>query len=120
MSEPVTRAIPTGNVSIPANRRAVVPSGSVSASGKAEPAAGNSLPAVEQPELELLVDELNTTTQTIGRDLRFQVDLDSRRSVIQVLDRETGEVIRQIPPEKVSTFINENGGLAINLLDDIV
>lgn len=119
MSEPVTRAIATGNHSIPANRAVPEPVVAKS-SGNADPKDGNALPAVEQVEIELLVQELNTTTQSIGRDLRFQVDLNSRRSVIQVLDRETGEVIRQIPPEKVTTFINENGSLTINLVDDIV
>lgn len=119
MTEPVTTAIATGNHSIPANR--AVPAPAVAkTSGNADPEDGNALPPVEQVEIELLVEELNTTTQSIGRDLRFQVDLDSRRSVIQVLDRETGEVIRQIPPEKVTTFINENGNLAINLVDDII
>jgi flagellar protein FlaG len=119
MSEPVTRAIPTGNHSIPANRSVPAPAGA-KASGNASPTDGNVLPAVEQVEIELLVQELNTTAQSIGRDLRFQFDLDSRRSVLQVLDRETGEVIRQIPPEKITTYINENGNLAINLVDDIV
>ncbi len=119
MSEPVTRAILTGNYPILPNR-ALPASADARASGNAGPTDGNALPAVEPVEIELLVQELNTTTQSIGRDLRFQVDLDSRRSVLQVLDRETGEVIRQIPPEKVTTFINENGKLAINLVDDIV
>ena len=120
MADPVPRAVPTGNVSIPVSRANSVPAGTVAESGKSEPDAGKKLPSVEQVEIELLVEELNTNLQSIGRDLRFQVDLDSRKSVIQVLDRETGEVIRQIPPEKVSTFITESGGLAINLLDDIV
>ena len=119
MLEPVTRAIPTGNQSIPANRAVSAPAGT-EAPGNASPADGNALPPVEQVEIGLLVQELNTTAQSIGRDLRFQFDVDSRRSVLQVLDRETGEVIRQIPPEKVTTYVNENGKLAINLVDDIV
>ena len=120
MSEPVTRAIPAGNVSIPVKQKTTAPAGAAAESGNNKPAAGSSLPAIEPAELESLVEELNTTTQSIGRDLRFQVDLDSRKSVIQVLDRETGEVIRQIPPEKISTFISHNGGVSISLLDKLV
>ena len=119
MSEPLSRAIPAGNVSISGNRIAAAPS-SAEDSGNSAPEQGNVLPAVKQADLELLVQELNVANQAIGRDLRFQVDLANRSSVIQVLDRETGELIRQIPPEKITTFINSHGGLAINLVDDIV
>ena len=119
MLEPVPRVGPAGTQSITTSPVVAV-ADSADANGKAEPAAGKALPAIEQADLELLVQELNTTSRTIGRDLRFHVDLESRQSVIHVLDRETGEVIRRIPPEKVSTFINSNGSLAISLLDDRV
>jgi flagellar protein FlaG len=39
--------------------------------------------------------------QTLRRDLRFSVDKDSGRTVIKVVDSETGKVIRQIPPDEV-------------------
>ena len=43
--------------------------------------------------------------------------MQSGRSVIQVLDRDTGEVIRQIPPEKASLYVSESGAVAMRLLD---
>ena len=35
------------------------------------------------------------------RELSFQQDRDSGRRIIRVLDRQTGEVITQVPPEVV-------------------
>ena len=56
-------------------------------------------------------------SQSIGRDLRFEVDIHSGKSVIQVLDRETGEIIRQIPPENAKTYVSDNGDVALRLFD---
>ena len=50
------------------------------------------------------VSRLNEAAQVVKRDLQFRVDDDSGRTVITVLDSETEEVIRQIPPEQVLTL----------------
>lgn len=90
--------------------------------GKPEPAAGKKVPVAEQPQpdMEKLAHQLNVASTSIGRDLRFEVDMESGHSVIQVLDRETGEVIRQIPPEKAKITIAGNGAVQISLLNDRV
>ena len=59
------------------------------------------------------------TSQTIGRDLRFRINLESGQSVIQVLDRDTGEIIREIPPEKARISVAINGNLNISLYDEL-
>ena len=91
-------------------------------SGKAEPAAGKELPvvAVAKEDMERLVQDLNTTSRSIGRDLHFQVDMDIGYAIIEVLDSETGEVIRQIPQDKVALDLNNNGSVQIRLFDDLV
>lgn len=89
-------------------------------SGNAQPESGKKLPQVEQPDMEVLARELNVATSSIGRDLRFQVNMQTGHSVIQVLDRETGEIIRQIPPEKAKTYVSEQGEVALRLYDDRV
>ncbi len=83
---------------------------------------GKNVPVPEQPkpDAEELAKKLNVATQSIGRDLRFEVNMDSGRSVIQVLDRETGEVIRQIPPEKASLYRSSDGAVALRLYDEQV
>ncbi len=92
-------------------------------SGKGAAAAGKELPVARErtkPDMAEIARLLNMAPSSIGRNLRFEVDLDSGRSVIQVLDRDTGELIRQIPPEKVSTYLQREGGLAIRLYDEVV
>lgn len=87
--------------------------------GKTSPDTGKSVPVPEpsKADMEELASALNLASQSIGRDLRFEVDMESGRSVIQVLDRETGEVIRQIPPEKADLYSSGNGAVQIRLLD---
>ena len=89
----------------------------VSRGGKETAEAGKNVPEPSQPDVEKLVQALNVATQSIGRDLRFQVDLENGRSIIQVLDRETGELIRQIPPENARTYVSEIGDVALRLYD---
>ena len=87
--------------------------------GKESPGNGKSVPEVRasQPDLEKLAEKLNVASLSVGRDLRFKVDLNSRRAVIQVLDSETGEIIRQIPPEKAEVYLSEAGAMSLRLLD---
>jgi len=92
------------------------------AGGNAEPSTGNALPGKvpEKLDLQILARRLNIASRTIGHDLHFEVDLDNGHAVIQVLDSETGEIIRQIPPEKASMMIRPNGAFQIRLFDALV
>ncbi len=87
--------------------------------GKVAPEDGKETPdkVQRQPDLEELTAKLNVASQSIGRDLRFKVDMDSGNSVIQVLDRDTGEIIREIPPEKAQFSVAGNGDMQIRLYD---
>lgn len=84
--------------------------------GQSLPAADSArqTPAVEEeqrvgPEaapqdtdkLQQAVTRMNDFVQTLQRDLQFEIDDDLGRTVISVVDSETKEVIRQIPPETV-------------------
>jgi len=96
--------------------------GSPEASGKARSSTGQPLPVPEPrtpADFERVVQKLNAASISIGRDLRFQVDLQNGKSVIQVLDSETGEIIRQIPGEQVSGYLQAEGNFAIRLFDEI-
>ena len=90
--------------------------------GKQGPETGNSVPLPERkgPDMEELARALNLAAESIGRDLRFEVDMESGRSVIQVLDRETGEVIRQSPPEKANVYMSGNGDVQLRLYNRTV
>lgn len=67
-------------------------------------AAASGVAAPEQtrrPSVSEAVRNLNDYVQQLNRTLQFSVDEASGRTIIRVMDAETREVIRQIPPEEV-------------------
>ncbi|MDB6061226.1 MAG: hypothetical protein JWM78_1329 [Verrucomicrobiaceae bacterium] len=54
--------------------------------------------AADSAKLTAAVTKLNDYVQNVQRNLSFSVDKDSGQTVIKVLDVQTNEVIRQIPP----------------------
>ena len=67
---------------------------------------GQTRPESLQPDSEALredldeaVSRLNDFVQSVQRDLEFEVDDDSGRTVVRVIDQQTDEVVRQIPDE---------------------
>lgn len=120
MSEPALKPAFSGTGSSTAGTATgsyrVVPGGNTGTRG------GKALPprTAEKPDLARLAQELNNASRQIGRELRFQVDLKLGYAVIQVLDSETGEIIRQIPQEKAAFMVASNGSLQMRLFDDLV
>ena len=58
-------------------------------------------PASLRQQLDMAVEELNTQILKTGRALAFSYDKASLQSVITVTNKDTGEVLRQIPSEAV-------------------
>jgi len=54
---------------------------------------------VDQESVESAVTKLNDYVQTVQRNLQFNLDEDSGKTVITVVDRNTSAVIRQIPDD---------------------
>ena len=52
-------------------------------------------------ELDQTVTQLNDSLQNVQRNLEFRLDKDAGRIVINVRDKETDEIVRQIPSEEV-------------------
>lgn len=74
----------------------------------------NSASAPIERDLSGVVESLNDYLQSVKRDLEFSVDSATGRTVITVLDRDSGETIRQIPPETVmalAEYLRSEGGL---------
>jgi len=66
--------------------------------------------SINRVEVNGAVSSLNDAVQNIQRGIEFSVDDESGRSVVRVVDRETGDVIRQLPAEdvlKISRHIQE-------------
>jgi len=51
-------------------------------------------------DLQAAVVEMNEFVQAVNRDIDFNLDDESGKVVVNVLDRETGSIIRQIPSEE--------------------
>ena len=80
--------------------------------GKALPSNGKASPQpVDNPtEISEAVDQINDFIQTVDRNLSFSMDDASGKTVIKVIDSDSGQLIRQIPNEEVLA-------LASHLLD---
>ena len=120
MSEPAFKTALSGTSS----RTGLAETGSYPAltGGNVAPEAGKQLPiaAVDKAAMVTLAKKMNVASRQIGNDLHFKVNLDNGPVVLQVIDRETGEIIRQIPHEKAIVALNTNGSVGIRLFDDFV
>jgi flagellar protein FlaG len=67
----------------------------------------------EKPEKETLAEKL------LGRTLRFEIDRELNQVVVKVIDKdkESGEVIRQIPPEEYIQILKRLQDMGGALLD---
>jgi len=60
-----------------------------------------STPLPSSGDIQSAVKELNDKLSNENRNLNFSIDEESGRTVVQVRDTESGEVIKQIPPEEI-------------------
>ncbi len=68
-------------------------------------------------DIEKLKEDTNRVLAQINIQLDFTVDKDLKRIVVKVIDKETGKVIRQIPPEemlKIAKRMEEMSGVLID------
>lgn len=57
--------------------------------------------ALSAEEVNKMVDEIQKRMDTMGTKLNFTLHEDPNMVVVQVTDRESGEVVKQFPPEDV-------------------
>lgn len=72
---------------------------------------------LEREQLEKMAQQLQEFMGEMNRSLQFQVDEDSGRDVIKVLDKDTGDIIKQYPSEEVLNLVSklsETAGLLID------
>lgn len=89
-----------------------------------EPAASPQSAATPEPtaaKLRQAVDELNRAVQPTNNNLQFSIDQSTQLVVVKVVDAETGDVIRQIPPktalaiaEQIDQQLNGKKGLLLS------
>ncbi len=67
----------------------------------AEVETSNEAVEVSKEIVDRVVHQLETQSQSLRRDLQFNVDDSTGRVIVTVIDSETDEVIRQIPNEEI-------------------
>lgn len=75
--------------------------------------------SVREPEKSVRIQ------RDLGRELRIEVEGDLNRIVVKIVDRATGEVVRQIPPSEsiavsrtIREFLERVGGTRSGVLVD--
>ncbi len=106
ISKPALHIVP--NNQAPADVVDIKPGSSISAQKATDTVetGGNSSIVTESVSEETVV-QLNQIVQSIQRELQFTINENSGETVITVVDRQTSEVIRQIPSEEI-LMIREN------------
>jgi len=117
ITERASRAPPAAK---PQSTPQAAPSGSSQPAPPApgQPSSTDSAPPLSAQEITRAVDSIKQLSQQMDRNLQFHVDEGTGKTVVTVLDRETEEVIRQIPSEEllsVAQRLKEGGGLLEDL-----
>lgn len=86
----------------PASRAADAPSATPAARVPVAAAPASADPAGRAEA----VDRANRLIAGVARDLRFRISGESDKAVVQVIDKETGNLVRQIPAEEMLAIAN--------------
>lgn len=109
----VTRISSASNTTdrVPNNVVPIIPRNSNQVDRPDEPVTAELQPPTSEEDVRQAVDSVNNFVQQTNRNLEFAVEESSGRVVITVREAETGNIIRQIPPEEVlaiAELINNN------------
>ena len=62
---------------------------------------------LEREQLEQMAQQLQDFMGEMNRSLQFKVDEDSGRNVIKVIDKESGDLVKQYPSEEVLGIVSK-------------
>ncbi|TWX73208.1 flagellar protein FlaG [Colwellia sp. C1TZA3] len=74
-------------------------------------------PAMTLDQLDKVAQQLQNFMGDMNRSLEFLVDKDSGRDVIKVLDKSTGDLVKQYPSEEVLSIIAKLSNATGTLID---
>lgn len=69
-------------------------------------------------ELEESVEELNDTIEALHKDLKFEIHESSERMMVEVINMDNNEVIKEIPPREVLDMIGRIKEMVGLLIDE--
>ena len=76
--------------------------------------------AVGPQQMEHAVGEINQALRTLATNLKFEVDDDSGRTLVKVIDQDSGEVLRQIPSEATIQIARSLDKMVGHLVDQSI
>ena len=84
-----------------------------------ENAFGQKLGAnISKDELEMAVKEIEKGLSSINEMITIRFDKESNTNVMEIIDRNTGEVLRQVPPKEIlrikEAFQKKDNGFFLN------
>ena len=113
-------AIASPNTTQPAPAAAGAPVAATAAPTATPPVApAAAAPAPSLAQVKDAVDAINRSMASQSRGLEFSVDTDSKRTIVKVVDRQTNELIRQIPTVEtleIARALDQAQGLLITQL----
>lgn len=71
-------------------------------------------------EIQKILDEMNTQLNIMNRSIQFSIDESSHDIVVRVVDKDTGEVIREVPPESIQKLREKMAELTGLLVEEEV
>lgn len=101
---PTASAAPTAEVAVAADPMVI------------ELQNSDSVVEIQAGELPKIVEQMNKAIQAFSNSIRFEVHED-HRIIIRVIDMTSGEIVREIPPEKLLDTFNRMEDLVGLLLD---
>lgn len=92
--------------------------------GEARIAPQKSAEAAEEPvgpqQTDHAVSEINQALKTLATNLRFEVDDESGRTLVKVVDQDSGEVLRQVPSEATIRIARSLDNMVGHLVDQSI
>ena len=89
----------------------------IEAQSKSSISEASNTPTMTPKQLEKVAQQLQDFMGEMNRSLEFLVDKDSGRDVIKVLDKSTGDLVKQYPSEEVLGIISKLSNATGNLID---
>lgn len=93
--------------------------------GRAAPTAGSAARVAQDTEqeatpvqVETAVKQVNAALEIRSIGIQFEIDKDTDKVIVKVIDRNSGEVIRQVPNEEVVRIAKVMGEMSGLLVDD--
>lgn len=81
-------------------------------------ATSEAQPKLQKDQLEAMAQKLQDFVAPLNRGLEFSVDEDSGRDVIKVIDKDSGDIVRQYPSEEVLELVaslSDAAGMFVNV-----